>query len=39
MMKNFLLIFILSLLCISCGVKSKPEYKVQYHVDKKINLL
>jgi hypothetical protein len=38
-MKNFLLIFILCLFCVSCGVKSDPEYKTEHHKDKTINLL
>ena len=28
-MKNFLLIMIACLICVSCGVKNDPEYKSQ----------
>ena len=29
MMKKFLLIIVVCMLCVSCGVKSDPEYKSQ----------
>jgi hypothetical protein len=38
-MKNFLLVFILCLFCMSCGVKSDPKYEAKQHNDKTINLL
>jgi hypothetical protein len=38
-MKKFFLIIITCLFCISCGVKSKPEYKSQNKNVKIIHLI
>jgi len=38
-MKKFLLIITMSLFCVSCGVKSDPEYKSQVFSEKNIILI
>ena len=38
-MKKFFLIIITCLLCVSCGIKSDPEYKSQDSFIKIINLV
>jgi hypothetical protein len=38
-MKNFFLIITVCMLCISCGVKNKPEYKSQKNYNKTIHLV
>jgi len=38
-MKKFFLIVIAFLICASCGVKSKPEYKSQDNYNKIIQLV
>ncbi len=38
-MKKFFFIFLVCLFCISCGVKSDPEYKVQDTYIKNIYLI
>ncbi len=38
-MKKFLLIIIACLFCLSCGVKSDPEYKAQSNHIKNIYLI
>ena len=38
-MKKFLLIVMLFLFCVSCGVKSEPEYKSQINYNKAIRLI
>ncbi len=35
-MKKNILIIIIGLLCVSCGVKDKPEYKTQINNNKNI---
>ena len=39
MMKKFLLIISICLLCASCGVKDNPEYKSQIDYNKAIHLV
>ncbi len=36
MIKKNIIIIIISLFCISCGVKDKPEYKTQINYNKNI---
>ena len=38
-MRKFLLIIVTCLLCVSCGVKSDPEYKSQNKCNKAIRLI
>ncbi len=38
-MQKFLLLIVLFLLCVSCGVKSEPEYKSQIGHNKTIRLV
>ena len=38
-MQKFLLIIMVSLFCVSCGVKDNPEYKSQNKYNKAIRLI
>ena len=36
-MKKFLLFIVISIICLSCGKKDRPEYQSQKHFDITIN--